>query len=57
MKLMLRYLKPFYGKMGIGLTIKTFGTLVELALPYILSIILRDVVATENVWRTFYGDL
>ena len=51
MKLMLRYLKPFYGKMGIGLTIKTFGTLVELALPYILSIILRDVVATENVWR------
>ena len=51
MKLMLRYLKPFYGKMGIGLTIKTFGTQVELALPYILSIILRDVVATENVWR------
>lgn len=51
MKLMLRYLKPFYGKMGIGLTIKTFGTLVELALPYILSIILRDVVATENVWH------
>lgn len=51
MNLMLRYLKPFYKRMGIGLTIKTFGTLMELALPYILSIILRDVVATEDVRR------
>lgn len=46
---MSRYLKPFYGRMGIGLSIKTFGTLAELALPYILSRILRDVVATENI--------
>ncbi len=46
---MLKYLKPFYGRMGIGLAIKTFGTLAELALPYILSRILRDVVATENI--------
>lgn len=49
MKFMSRYLKPFYGRMGIGLSIKTFGTLAELALPYILSRILRDVVATENI--------
>ena len=49
MKLMLKYLKPFYGRMGVGLAIKTFGTLAELALPYILSRILRDVVATENI--------
>lgn len=46
---MLKYLKPFYGRMGVGLAIKTFGTLAELALPYILSRILRDVVATENI--------
>lgn len=46
---MLKYLKPFYGRMTIGLAIKTFGTLAELALPYILSRILRDVVATENI--------
>lgn len=46
---MLKYLKPFYGRMSVGLAIKTFGTLAELALPYILSRILRDVVATENI--------
>ncbi len=46
---MLKYLKPFYGRMGVGLAIKTFGTLAELALPYILSRIPRDVVATENI--------
>lgn len=46
---MLKYLKPFYRRMGVGLAIKTFGTLAELALPYILSRILRDVVATENI--------
>lgn len=46
---MLKYLKPFYGRMGVGLAIKTFGTLAELALPYILSRILRGVVATENI--------
>lgn len=46
---MLKYLKPFYGRIGVGLAIKTFGTLAELALPYILSRILRDVVATENI--------
>lgn len=46
---MFKYLKPFYGRMGVGLAIKTFGTLAELALPYILSRILRDVVATENI--------
>jgi ATP-binding cassette subfamily B protein len=49
MKIMLRYLKPFYGRMSVGLIIKIAGTLVELLLPYILSHILKNVVVTEEV--------
>ncbi|MGM9663640.1 MAG: ABC transporter ATP-binding protein [Eubacteriales bacterium] len=46
---MLRYLKPFYGRMSVGLSIKIAGTLVELMLPYILSHILKTVVETQSV--------
>ncbi len=44
MKRLFRYLKPFAGRMTVGLAIKILGTLVELALPYILGMILDDVV-------------
>lgn len=44
MKFIFRYLKPFIGIMLVGLAIKTFGTLIELALPYILEYILDEVV-------------
>ena len=49
MKIMLRYLKPFYGRMSIGLFIKITGTLVELLLPYILSHILKSVVVSQDI--------
>jgi len=44
MKFIFRYLKKYFGIMSVGLTIKIFGTLIELALPYILSHILDNVV-------------
>ncbi len=44
MKFILRYLKPYYGIMSVGLAIKMFGTLIELALPYILGYILDTVI-------------
>ena len=46
---MLRDLKPFYGRISVGLSIKIAGTLVELMLPYILSHILKTVVETQSV--------
>ena len=49
MKIILRYLKPFFGRMSVGLSIKVTGTLVELLLPYILSHILKNVVVTQSV--------
>ena len=44
MKRLFLYLKPFAGRMSVGLTIKIAGTLVELALPYILGMILNDII-------------
>ena len=44
MKRLFSYLRPFAGRMSVGLAIKIAGTLVELALPYILGMILNDII-------------
>ena len=44
MKRLFAYLRPFAGRMSVGLTIKIAGTVVELALPYILGMILNEVI-------------
>ena len=47
MKLLIRYLKPFGWRMLLGFSIKVGGTLIELLLPYILSHVLKVVVARQ----------
>lgn len=55
---MLRYLSPYYGRMSVGLFIKAAGTLVELALPYILSHILKNVVGLQEIRAiVFWGGI
>ena len=49
MKMLLRYLRPSYGVMALGLSIKILATLLELMLPYILSYILDSVVPMQRV--------
>ena len=49
MKFIMKYLRPFYAVMILGLTIKVLGTIVELALPYILSYILKNVVEKQQI--------
>jgi len=49
MKCIIRYLRPFYAVMALGLSIKVLATLVELALPYILRHILDNVVPQASV--------
>lgn len=49
MKLLVRYLKPLFGSMCFGLSIKIIATLLELCLPYILSYILDTVVPVGEV--------
>ena len=48
MKFIYQYIKPFIGIMIVGLLIITIGTLIELALPYILSYILDDLVPNDG---------
>lgn len=48
MKFIFRYLKPYYGAMLVGLAIKCAGTLIELALPYILSYIIDEIVPNDG---------
>ncbi len=48
MKFLFRYLRPFYKAMLVGFAIKCVGTLIELALPYILSHILDVVVPNDG---------
>lgn len=46
---MLEYLRPFYKKMRNGLAIKFLATVIELALPFILSHILKNVVPMQSI--------
>lgn len=54
MKTILKYLKPYYLKMLLGFVIKVSGTVSELALPYILSHILENVVRHMRVDSIIY---
>lgn len=44
MKRLVAYLRPFIPRMSLGFSIKVFGTLVELAIPWILSYIIDDII-------------
>ncbi len=57
MKTLLRYLKEYSGRMAVGFSIKVFGTLAELMLPYILSHILEDVITREMQDILFWGGM
>lgn len=49
MKLIFRYLKPFYARMVLGLLIKAGGSVMELILPYILAHIIDNVVPVKEL--------
>lgn len=57
MKTLLKYLKQYCGRMGLGFTIKTIGTLVELLIPYILSHILENVIGRKVSDILLWGGL
>ena len=48
MKTVLIYLKPFAKRMGLGFLIKALGTIMELCLPYILAMMIDDIVPLKN---------
>ena len=54
MKHILSYIRPFVGKMMIGFSIKFIGTIMDLFLPMLLSIILDDIVPTGDKRAIFF---
>ena len=58
MKTVLKYLRPFWGRMCLGLGIKVVGTIMDLILPYILAHIIDEVVPTKELKPVlFWGAL
>lgn len=49
MKDIFKYLKPYVFNMIVGLTIKFTGTIVELAIPWILSYMIDEVIPMKNI--------
>lgn len=52
MKLIMKYLKPYYGRMLFGLLVKIGGTVAELFLPWILAHILDNVIPETKLSGT-----
>ncbi len=58
MRFLITGLRPFSKRMALGFSIKVVATLLELLLPMILTHILDNVIATQNVYHiVFYGIL
>ena len=58
MKKLVFYLRPYFKRMSLGLFIKTVGTLMDLAIPYLLAYIIDHVIETGNMSRVlFFGTL
>ncbi len=49
MRTLVRYLRPHFGRMGLQLSIKMLGTVAELFLPSLLSIILDECAPSGNM--------
>ena len=53
MKTVLQYLRPQYARLALQLTIKFIGTITELFLPWMLSLILDDVVPQKDMPQVY----
>jgi ATP-binding cassette subfamily B multidrug efflux pump len=52
-KLLKNYLRPYIGRMSFGVSIKFFGSLMDLLLPWILAYIIDTIIPTKNVSAIF----
>ena len=49
MKYLIKYMKPYFPRMALGLSIKFIGTIVELVLPWVLSYLIDTVAPLNDV--------
>lgn len=57
MKYIIKYIKPFFGRMLVGFLIKFVGTIMDLFIPMLLSIIIDDIVPTGSMKNIFMAGL
>lgn len=56
MQFILKYLKPYWGRVTGGMTAKFLGTLMDLAIPWLLAYILDDIVPLQSPGKVYlYG--
>lgn len=46
--IIMRYLKPYFPRMGVGFSIKFVGTVMDLGIPYILAYIIDTVIPQKD---------
>ena len=49
MQLIVRYVRPYFKRMSLGLLVKFTGTVMDLLLPYILAHIIDDVTPLQDM--------
>lgn len=47
-EIVMRYLKPYYPRMGVGFLIKFIGTIMDLCIPYILAHIIDFIIPLQQ---------
>lgn len=57
MKLILKYLRPYSGRMAFGFAIKFIGSIMDLFIPMLLSVIIDDIVPTGKVREIYLAGL
>ncbi len=53
-EIVIRYLKPYYPRMGVGFLIKFIGTIMDLCIPYILAHIIDFIIPLQQRTLVFY---
>ena len=49
MKKVFTYIKPYTGRMTLGLMIKALGTFMDLGLPWVLAKIIDDIIPIREI--------
>lgn len=47
-QIVMKYLQPYFGRMGVGFLVKFVGTVMDLCIPYILAYIIDFVIPVKN---------
>ncbi len=47
-QIILKYLRPYFGRMGVGFLIKFIGTIMDLCIPYILAYIIDSIIPVRD---------